>query len=169
MRLPTLHGKATRAPLHVLWINDEAGPVGGCERYIEDTVRMLRERGVRNTLLYSVAGASDPTFLEVFDAAFPVLDLASQLEEIGADVAYVHRIERLGELADLRVLGMTPHPVLRFFHDHALFCLREHKYTLLGKKTCTRKTGLHCYTCGGFVREAGQLRTKRRAPAFDQL
>jgi glycosyltransferase involved in cell wall biosynthesis len=41
--------------------------------------------------------------------------------------------------------------VLRFFHDHRLFCLREHKYTAIGQRTCTQKSGWHCYSCLGFL------------------
>jgi glycosyltransferase involved in cell wall biosynthesis len=40
---------------------------------------------------------------------------------------------------------------VRFFHDHRLFCLREHKYTAVGRRPCARTVGAGCYACLGFV------------------
>lgn len=147
--------------MHIAWVNERAAPVGGCERYVQDTVALLSSvevragaNPVRSTLLYGVDGWTEPAFVDGFDAAFPVVDLERQLTDINPDVVYVHRAPRdwLAVLARVRV------PRVVFFHDHRLFCLREHKYTVIGKRTCTRPVGAHCYPCGGFVhRRDGRL------------
>jgi glycosyltransferase involved in cell wall biosynthesis len=137
--------------VHVVWINERADFVGGVERYIVDTAPLLRDRGVRSTLLYGVAGWTAPGFTKRFDAAFPLVDIERQLDELEPDVVYVHQLadrEVVERLARARV------PAIRFFHDHALFCLREHKYTTLGQNTCTRTVGVGCYPCLGFVNRA---------------
>jgi glycosyltransferase involved in cell wall biosynthesis len=133
---------------HVLWINQHAAPVGGAEHYIASTAAAMRERNVRSTLLYEVDGALDTDFLRHFDAAFPVVDLASQVRMLAPDLIYAHRIHGIDHA---RVLASVPVPRIRFLHDHKLFCLREHKYTTMARRTCSRRTGLNCHLCLGFI------------------
>jgi glycosyltransferase involved in cell wall biosynthesis len=135
--------------MHVTWIHDEADSLGGAERYLRDTAAHLGARGVRSTLLYDVRARPGRDFLAPFAGAYPMVDLRRQLRELAPDVLYVHRIAE-GETVE--VIAEAPAPALRAFHDHALFCLREHKYTTLGQETCTRTVGLGCYACLGFVR-----------------
>jgi glycosyltransferase involved in cell wall biosynthesis len=134
--------------MHILWINEVATMTGGCEHYIVETVAHLRTLGFRSTLLYSVASETDIGFTGAFDAAFPMVDLSTQIAIMKPDVIYAHR---LSDLSHLRALAECNVPVARFFHDHKLFCLREHKYTAVGHHTCTRPIGTNCYACLGFV------------------
>jgi glycosyltransferase involved in cell wall biosynthesis len=76
------------------------------------------------------------------------VDPRKQIEELGANVVYLHQWRGAGMMEELRHL---PVPVLKFFHDHELFCLRGHKYTTIGSKTCSAKVGFSCYPCLGFV------------------
>jgi glycosyltransferase involved in cell wall biosynthesis len=141
--------------MHIAWVHDAALLRGGAERYMHDTAPLLRERGVRSTLLYDVGLPSSTAMLGAFDGAFPALDLLRQLNELQPDVVYAHQISRP---AVLETLARSPAPVFRFLHDHRLFCLREHKYTTIGHRTCERTVGLGCYPCLGFVsRGAGAL------------
>jgi glycosyltransferase involved in cell wall biosynthesis len=134
--------------MRLLWINEVATMTGGCERYIVETVAHLRSHGFRSSLLYSVDGGTDPAFTGAFDAAFPMVDLAAQIEDLAPDLLYVHRLSDLRALETLAQCGV---PVARFFHDHKLFCLREHKYRAIGHHTCTQPIGANCYACLGFV------------------
>jgi glycosyltransferase involved in cell wall biosynthesis len=132
-------------------VNQHAAPIGGAEHYVANTAAALRERGVRSTLLYEVDGMLDRAFLRCFDAAFPLVDLPWQVGRIDPSVLYVHR---LSGLEASRALASLSVPRVRFFHDHKLFCLREHKYTAVAHRTCTRPTGAGCYACLGFVQRA---------------
>lgn len=161
--------------MHVVWVNEKADFSGGAERYVGDTARHMRARGIRNTLLYGVDGWTEPAFTSQFDAAFPLVDGPRQVRELGADVLYVHQWPSTEEVIALRQAGR---PVLRFFHDHALLCLRDHKYTTVGHRTCSRTIGPNCYPCLGFVNRSEQwpgvrLRTvsklKRKLHAHRQL
>ena len=135
--------------LHVLWVNTQASFKGGAEQYIHRTAGHLATRGVVSSLLYDVADPGDPAFLRGFaGGAYPIVDAARQIAELRPDVVYVHRTD---DLALLDTLARADVPVLRFLHDHRLFCLREHKYTAIGQHTCTKATGLGCYSCLGFV------------------
>lgn len=140
--------------MHIAWINESAFSLGGAERYVRETADHLRERGVRSTLLYDVKSRVDPTYLASFDGAFPLVDVARQLRELAPDAIYMHRIPDEG---DASIIASSGVPTLRFFHDHKLFCLREHKYTAVGQTTCTDTVGLNCYTCLGFVQRSAEF------------
>ena len=133
----------------VLWVNESARFQGGAERYVHETASLLAGRGIRSSLLYDANTPLDTAYVRAFeDGAFPMVDLAAQVAAINPDLIYVHRLRDLRLLGQLRATGV---PMVRFFHDHQLFCLREHKYTGIGHDTCTRSVGFHCYTCLGFV------------------
>ncbi|MBM82140.1 MAG: hypothetical protein CMJ78_16350 [Planctomycetaceae bacterium] len=134
--------------LHVLWIPDVPDFAGGAEGYMFNAARLLRERGVRSTLMYDVNQSTSTPFLQGFDQSFPIVDLEYQIAEIAPDVCYVQRIHDTNLITRLDNVDV---PVLRFIHDHKLFCLREHKYTTIGSQTCTQTMGLNCYSCLGFV------------------
>ncbi|WP_224242672.1 glycosyltransferase family 4 protein [Hyalangium gracile] len=139
--------------MRIAWINEFARPTGGAERYVRDTARELAGQGVRSVLLYDVNATPDPapSMLTPFEGAFPIVDLGRQLRELAPDVVYVHRLH---EHKALEALAASPFPVIRFFHDHRLFCLREHKYTAISKTPCCRTIGAACYPCLGFVRRS---------------
>ncbi|MCP3137426.1 glycosyltransferase family 4 protein [Pyxidicoccus xibeiensis] len=136
--------------MRIAWLNEGATPIGGAERYVRETARELGVRGVESLLFYDVNVSPDPhpVMQEPFEGVFPIVDLARQLRELAPDVVYVHQ---LASLTAQRALLDSPAPVVRFFHDHRLFCLREHKYTTLGKEPCTKTVGAACYPCLGFV------------------
>jgi len=134
--------------MNIVWINDHADFTGGCEQYIFQTVGLLNQQGVRSTLLYQVNAPISSTFTAVFDKAFPMVDIKMQLKELAPNVIYIHG---LSGVENLRQIASHSCPKIRFFHDQKLFCLREHKYTTLGHKTCTKTLGMHCYSCLGFI------------------
>lgn len=130
---------------HVLWIHDRARAGGGAESYLRQVVPALRARGLRSSLLYE-PGYSEPELLALFDQAWPAIEPAAQIRRLQPDLIYLQRLPRGLSLNDLLPLGL---PLLRLFHDHQLFCLREHKYTAFKQQTCTRPLGPHCYSCSG--------------------
>lgn len=132
--------------MRVLWIHEVPAPTGGCERYIAETVGLLKARGVGSSLLYDPNQASDPGFLKGFDAAFPMVDIGRQVADLAPDVVYVHRLAGVRKTREVAGSGV---PTARFFHDHTLFCPRSHKYTAFGRRTCTRRVGLGCFACAG--------------------
>jgi glycosyltransferase involved in cell wall biosynthesis len=136
--------------LKIAWINELALPTGGAERYVRETAQALAERGVRSFLFYDVKASPvpSPVMMAPFEGGFPIIDLERQLRALAPDVVYVHR---LGGIAAPLTLSALPFPVVRFFHDHRMFCLREHKYTVLTQTPCQRSIGAACYSCLGFV------------------
>ena len=171
--------------MHILWINQRADFVGGAERYVADVASMIGRAGapgssatpdregpaeapgpIRCSLLYGVAGWTEPSFVSRFHASYPIVDLARQIGEIGPDLIYVHQLEDAMDMASIiDAAARLPRraPVLRFLHDHSLFCLRQHKYRTIGHGTCRQRVGIDCYRCLGFVnREAGGLGVRLR-------
>ena len=157
--------------MRLVWVNDNAAPVGGCEAYIRDTALGLRSRGVSSTLLYQVSGAMEARWMRHFDGAFPMVDIHRQIKELAPDLVYIHRLEGVREA---QLFSELTCPAVRFFHDHKLFCLREHKYTAIRNQTCKRTIGWRCYPCLGFINRSdrwpgirwqriGSLRAEQRA------
>lgn len=141
--------------MHIIWVNQHAALVGGAEHYIANTARHLRSRSIRSTLLYDPNQPTAPEMLDSFDQAYPFIGDAHQLAAKRADVVYVHQT---------RNSPMTKHlaeseiPVVEFFHDHWLFCLRVHKYTSVRQQTCQKVAGRKsCYPCLGFVQRQSKF------------
>lgn len=144
--------------LKVLWVTRHAAFAGGAERYVHEAAGALRHLGSRHTLVYEVDGAMDPRFLAPFDGAFPMVRLSEQVRLVRPDVIYVHQANA-DAVAELVSTGV---PVVRFIHDHALLCPREHKFSPWTGQTCTRAPGAHCLACtGGLIRRGGRVSVTR--------
>ncbi len=135
--------------MHVVWINEDADFTGGCEKYIYQSVGLLAEKNIKSTLMYKVGSPKSPEFLNRFEQAFPMVDLETQLEQLQPDLIYVHSIN---DTEMLKRIVAFPCKKIRFFHDQRDFCLRNHKYTTIGKKPCSKKLGFDCYSCLGFLK-----------------
>jgi len=134
--------------MHILWINNKASFGGGAEQYIYNTVKHLKEKGITSSLLYDPNIEVESKFLNVFDSAFPLVCVKEQIRSLSPDVIYIHQLHDYNTYKEILDTNIKK---IRFYHDHKLFCLREHKYTTINKKTCTCKTGFNCYTCLGFI------------------
>lgn len=142
----------------VAWVSESARPDGGVGRYVLETAAHLRARGVRSTLYYDPSEALPDSVLDVFDGAYPLVDATGQLRAARPDIIYAHRLPRGVHVSDL---VRTRRPVLRFFHDYDVFCLRQHKYTTIQHVACEKPVGPSCYACLGFVsRPGGKLRLR---------
>jgi glycosyltransferase involved in cell wall biosynthesis len=134
--------------MNILWINNKASFGGGAEQYIYDTVKHLNEKGIKSSLLYDPNIEVDHDFLDVFESAFPLVLVKEQIQQISPDIIYIHQLHDYDVYKNILETDVKK---IRFYHDHKLFCLREHKYTAINKKTCSCKTGLGCYACLGFI------------------
>jgi len=141
--------------MKILWINDAASFTGGAETYIYQSADMLsKEYDVENILLYNVDNRIDYEYSKVFSFISVLADLEQQVSLIKPDIIYVHQVSNeqvLEKLSNLKI------PVIGFIHDHKNFCLREHKYTTIGHNTCTKKVGLNCYSCLGFINKTNSF------------
>ena len=148
---------ASKKPIHILWVNEAADFIGGCEQYIYNTVCLLEELNVRSTLLYDCNHMpASNKFLQPFDQTFPMDNVKTQIDTIAPDLIYIHRLsgrDTIEEISKTRV------PSVRFFHDTKPFCPREHRYTVIGHKTCLKPMGMRCYfPCMGVInRSTGAL------------
>jgi glycosyltransferase involved in cell wall biosynthesis len=135
--------------MKVLWINDEANFSGGAETYIYQTAQELWKRhDVQNILLYNVESRIDYKYSKAFSFCSVLASLKQQLSSIKPDIIFVHQVS---DIEILKQLSKVEIPVIGFIHDHKHFCPREHKYTTIGNKTCTKSIGANCYSCLGFI------------------
>ncbi|MBT6325043.1 MAG: glycosyltransferase family 4 protein [Bdellovibrionales bacterium] len=134
----------------ILWINNFASFLGGAEKYIYETVKELKERDVQSYLLYSIKNLPNESFTNLFEGVFPAVNPIEQVLEIDPDIIY---IQSFHNFAHIKLLLSLKIPIVKFYHDHEMFCLRGSKIKTISGKTCTKDIGLRCYPCGGFVRK----------------
>ena len=134
--------------MHILWINNKASLKGGAEQYIYNTVDALNDKNFTSSLLYDPNDETQNEFFDKFDQAYPLVTVYDQIKQIDPDIIYIHQLD---DYDTYKQIIKTKKPVIRFYHDHKLFCLREHKYTAITQTTCTKKVGAGCYSCLGFI------------------
>jgi len=141
--------------MHIIWVNQHASLVGGAEHYIANTARHLQARSIRSTLLYDPNQPTSPEMLDSFDQAYPFIGEANQLSAKNADLVFVHQTRDSGIIAHLAEADI---PIVEFFHDHWLFCLRVRKYTSIRKQTCKKVASRQaCYPCLGFAQRQSKF------------
>jgi glycosyltransferase involved in cell wall biosynthesis len=129
--------------MHILWINEKSSFFGGAETYVYQTASLIKNHyNIDSTLLYSQESKSDPKYLQIFKNSYPIQDLEKQLLQIPHDVVYVQNIF---DDVTFQILAKAKAPVVRFFHDHWLFCLRRHKLHYFTNEPCFECPGTKCY------------------------
>jgi len=134
--------------MHVLFVLDTWGLIGGTERYASVVVPALLERGHRVTVL--CREDQRPGFADVGVLEFPELDfgglakgtrerLAAAVRTAAPDVVYVSAMRSVDANETLVELA----PVVRYVHDHVAFCPGLNKYREDGE-TCRDAMGAVC-------------------------
>jgi glycosyltransferase involved in cell wall biosynthesis len=131
---------------------DTWGLVGGTERYAAVVVPALRAAGHEVLVLCREAhpGSFGGELETVPVVALPELDgetmsraarvqLRQQVRELAPDVVFLQVARNLTALSELVELA----PVVRFVHDHTLFCPGLNKYREDGE-LCERPLGIEC-------------------------
>ncbi|MEE9181141.1 MAG: glycosyltransferase family 4 protein, partial [candidate division NC10 bacterium] len=140
--------------MRILHVNETLGFTGGAEQYLHSVAVGLNERGHENFLIYrSVDERGPAAFARPFQRCeqLGVRQGGTLLQDLQPDVAYVHR------WADMENLGRLGRevPVVRFVHDHELYCLRAHKFFYLSGEICHLPVGPRCLLCLPFSRRFG--------------
>jgi glycosyltransferase involved in cell wall biosynthesis len=148
--------------MRVALLSQRASMWGGIERVVRDTALGLRERG-HHVRLYHDEMSPDATYAEAFDhvEGLGSRDLLHAAAEIAreADLVYVHKWEDPTLVEHL----LERVPLLVMVHDHDLTCPRRHRYTLFGRRPCTRPMGAGCAPCLPILeRVPGQRRIRYR-------
>jgi glycosyltransferase involved in cell wall biosynthesis len=134
--------------VHVLFVIDTWGLIGGTERHAQVVVPALLRCGHRVTVL--CREDQKPDFADATVIEFPSLEgqwmsradrseLGSRVRALEPDVVFlsalrnIHAAEALTEIA----------PVVRYVHDHTLFCPGLNKFTEDGE-TCREPMGIRC-------------------------
>lgn len=151
--------------MHVLFGLDTWGLVGGTERYAAVVVPALLERGHTVTVLcreerrdapMGVGGVEGVEVLEAPELGGERLSrsqrtaLAERVRRAAPDVVYLQALRNTDALEALLAVA----PLVRFVHDHTLFCPGLNKYREDGE-LCREPMGLACldryYRSGGCV------------------
>lgn len=143
--------------MRILHINETLGFAGGAEQYLHAVAAGLKERGHQNFLLYrSIDERKSAGFAQPFQRCkqAPNEQMRNLVQDIQPHVIYVHR----WSARDLFEMVNGQFPVVRFVHDHSLYCLREHKFFYLSGEICHLPAGPRCLLCLPFSRRFGPFR-----------
>jgi len=170
--------------MNILMVNEKGWFFGGVEQLVNDVSTGLAERGHRVTLLSTEARPQGRDELSAPFAAASCLDpevsidtwkrrVKSMIEEHEIDVAYIHRLSSAPAIDAI----LDHCPVVRYVHDHDLYCPRRHKYFPLSTRICNRPMGASCAVYGCLLTPNGpwpgvpwliNLPAKRRELQFNQ-
>ena len=135
--------------MHVLFVIDTWGLIGGTERHAAVVVPALLERGHRISVLcrenQHPPFAPEAEVLEVPELGQGWLskaqrrDLGRRLRGVRPDVVFLSALRNVDAAEELAETA----PVVRYVHDHTLFCPGLNKYREDGQ-TCRDAMGLVC-------------------------
>ncbi len=128
--------------MKLLFIGEHAGFSGGIERHMFRSAALLREQGIRVSLLYREPDRGRDEFLAGFDSSATW----NEIPPAGSfDCAVIHK---------LRDPAMARHIIdsfrtVSFLHDHEYWCPRRSLYYPGLRRNCMmRHTRLFCGLCG---------------------
>lgn len=139
--------------MKVLQVCDYYQYLGGTETYIINLSRDLEAQGHAISVMYSIKTEktfSLPNRGEYFFPAIMVdeklsLNQKKEIQEIIAkenpDIIYIHNVLNsylIDKLSKMR-------PVVRFIHDHNIFCPKGDKFLDLKGKVCPAACGISCF------------------------
>jgi len=142
----------------IIFINEYPYLYGGTEHYVLQVASKLKELNFKTILFYNGDHHPDEKMQQAFNQMFPIVNLKKQLDEIPDSVVYLNNYRSPQLIKELITINA---PVFRFIHDHYLTCPRSSKTNPITNKTCTKKVGLHCFTCPGVIsRHEGKVITR---------
>ena len=134
--------------MHVLFVLNTWGLVGGTERHAAVVIPELIQRGFRVTVLCSQTSGDLPAQAPVIEFqplvnfrshASQVAEVMARVAEIEPDVVFVSALLNVDVLEAL----VGRYPLVRYVHDHVVFCPSHNKYLDRGD-LCTDPMGLVC-------------------------
>ena len=124
----------------IRFVSHYAGVVGGVERYMERTARLLRADGFRVDCCYAVRTPDADRFLASFDASESMADAPGRTSD--CDLTVLHKVRDAATVRAFRESG----PTAVFVHDHEYYCPRLSYYYPVTRRNCHRA---YCeFLCG---------------------
>ena len=117
--------------------------VGGIEINLHTQAQGLKSKGFQQVLLFQGQEESDSRFLSPFNKAFAVRtlkDIELAAKENPPDAILVQKPFSSWMIPQLLKIA----PLIRFIHDHDLYCPRRHKYFPLSQRICHEVAGKAC-------------------------
>lgn len=136
--------------MNVLIVNTKGYLYGGVEKYILTCCKELKKQGIH---LYGLFEESliDETFNTLFEQCISV----DEIKNYSFQLVLIHKIS-MNSVIDIDYLQCRYKTVL-VVHDHDYYCPRKHKYSLIGKKNCSKPyTFMGCAVCSFFLSKGNE-------------
>ncbi|MBQ6533959.1 MAG: glycosyltransferase family 4 protein [Opitutales bacterium] len=117
----------------VLFISEFAGFIGGTEKFIFESARLLAQNGRVCDMIFKTKTRGYDEFAGAFEHCLQFEDSAP-LENLEYEIKTMHRTE------DARFLrfALERHSPTLFVHDHIYWCPKGYKYYPFGRVNCRR-------------------------------
>lgn len=140
----------------IRFVNQYAGIIGGIERYMERTARLLRSSGFSVDCCYAEKARDAERFLAAFDRAETLSDALKRPAD-QYDLTVLHKVRDAAAVRKLRESGRTA----VFVHDHEYYCPRKSYYYPVTRKNCSRAYCEFPCGCCAMLRRPGPDNTFR--------
>ena len=148
----------------IRFVSHYAGVVGGVERYMERTARLLRADGFRVDCCYAERTPDADRFLAAFDASESMADALKHASDY--DLTVLHKVCDAATVRAFRESG----PTAVFIHDHEYYCPRLSYYYPVTRRNCSRVYGeLVCGCCAMLRRPSPENTFRNNFTAFAAL
>ena len=149
----------------IRFVSHFAGVVGGVERYMERTARLLRADGIRVDCSWAERTPDADRFLTAFDAAESMAD-ALKHPASDYDLTVLHKVRDAATVRAFRESG----PTAVFIHDHEYYCPRLSYYYPVTRRNCSRAyCELVCGCCAMLRRPSPENTFRNNFTAFAAL
>jgi glycosyltransferase involved in cell wall biosynthesis len=150
--------------MRILMVNEKGWFFGGVEQLVNDVATGLAERGHEVALLSTEVRPEERSPMAAPFVSTAVADpetapavwnrhVETLLDGFDPDVVYVHRIGTVRHLDGLA----AARPVIRYIHDHDVYCPRRHKYFPYPTRICSHPMGMQCVVRGCLVTPHGPI------------
>jgi len=116
----------------IRFVSHYAGVVGGVERYMERTARLLRADGFRVDCCFAERTPDADRFLASFDSSENMADALGRPSR--CDLTVLHKVRDAATVRAFRESG----PTAVFVHDHEYYCPRLSYYYPVTRRNCSR-------------------------------
>ena len=148
----------------IRFVSHYAGVVGGVERYMERTARILRAEGIRVDCCYAERTPDADRFLASFDASESMADALKHASDY--DLTVLHKVRDAATVRAFRESG----PTAVFIHDHEYYCPRLSYYYPVTRRNCSRAyCELVCGCCAMLRRPSPENTFRNNFTAFAAL
>ena len=125
------------------------GFIGGIEKYIYESVLLLKQRGFlvwgifEEEIAQNSSEFKKPFDKIIFSGEYNTIDVIDKIKQDNFINVFIHKLTKIDLFKALQKNFRTT----LFVHDHDYYCMKGHKYYTFSRKNCTKAFSLCACAC----------------------